>query len=823
VGALLDYLVVTPARIHSLARSRCTASMRRQFILNPVDLPGGSLMRQLDQSLRRYFQACVLGCLIAGIRGLAAAEEPGPVFPGTKPLTMEGDIASELVAGVDRFLLKQIDASTAQRKKHWKRDLSSHQAFHASAEANRRRLAHILGVRDERVSVAREGYFLDYADVEVLPAGARETLGFDVKHVRWRAFGDVTAEGLQLNDRAGDSACIIVIPDAGQTPEQLAGLVPGVPPESQVARWLAESGFWVFVPTLIDRTVAPRNGRARLTNREFIYRSAFELGRHLIGYEVQKVLALVDYLATRSVDHRSRIGVFGYGEGGAIALYAAALDRRIDAVCASGYFDDRNGVWRQPVDRNVYGLLEQFGDAEIASLVAPRALIIEAAKGPEFAIPPGTGGAPGVLATPKLESVKAEVERARKLVAGLQPEVPIELVTSGPEGNGPFGSEECLQKLARATAPDRSLKPAGQAAPVASEHVDRATAFSRARQDRQLHELDRHNQKLLVESADVRREFMKKLDLSSLESYTKSVEPYRAFFADEVIGRFDLPFLPPNVRSRRIYDEPKISGYEVVLDVFPDVFAYGILLWPKGIKDGEKRPVVVCQHGLEGRPRDVADPKFDSPYYHRFAVQLAEQGFITFAPQNLYIFEDRFRTLQRKANPLKKTLFSVIVPQHQQITDWLKALPQVDPERIAFYGLSYGGKSAMRIPPLVKNYCLSICSADFNEWVWKNASTNSSYSYVWTGEYEIFEFDLGSTFNYAEMAALIAPRPFMVERGHFDGVAPDETVAYEFAKVNFLYDAKLGIGDRCAIEFFLGPHTINGKGTFAFLRKHLKY
>ena len=49
------------------------------------------------------------------------------------------------------------------------------------------------------------------------------------------------------------------------------------------------------------------------------------------------------------------------------------------------------------------------------------------------------------------------------------------------------------------------------------------------------------------------------------------------------------------------------------------------------------------------------------------------------------------------------------------------------------------------------------------------------YSYVWTGEYEIFEFDLGSTFNYAEMAALIAPRPFMVERGHFDGVAPDET------------------------------------------------
>ena len=129
----------------------------------------------------------------------------------------------------------------------------------------------------------------------------------------------------------------------------------------------------------------PRNGRAKLTNREFLYRSAFELGRHLIGYEVQKVLAAGRLVRARSGRRRTRrIGVFGYGEGGVIALYAAALDPRIDAVCVSGYFDDRNDVWQQPIDRNVFGLLDQFGDAELASLVAPRTLIVEAAKGPEF-------------------------------------------------------------------------------------------------------------------------------------------------------------------------------------------------------------------------------------------------------------------------------------------------------------------------------------------------------------------------------------------------------------------------------------------------------
>jgi hypothetical protein len=198
------------------------------------------------------------------------------------------------------------------------------------------------------------------------------------------------------------------------------------------------------------------------------------------------------------------------------------------------------------------------------------------------------------------------------------------------------------------------------------------------------------------------------------------------------------------------------------------------------------------------------------------------EGYVVFAPQNLYLMKDKFRVLQRKSNPLGKTLFSTMVAQHERIVEWLSSIPDVDSKRIAFYGLSYGGKSAMRIPALVPGYCLSICSADFNDWVWKNASTNSPYSYVWTMEYEIFEYDLGRKFNYAEMATLIAPRPFMVERGHFDGVAPDERVGLEFAKVNRLYSGLLRLPEHSRIEWFPGPHTINGKGTFEFLAKHLK-
>jgi len=32
----------------------------------------------------------------------------------------------------------------------------------------------------------------------------------------------------------------------------------------------------------------------------------------------------------------------------------------------------------------------------------------------------------------------------------------------------------------------------------------------------------------------------------------------------------------------------------------------------------------------------------------------------------------------------------------------------------------------------------------------------------------------------------------------------------------------MGLADRTEIEFFDGPHTIHGVGSFEFLRKHLK-
>src|SRR5205085_2277154 len=129
------------------------------------------------------------------------------------------------------------------------------------------------------------------------------------------------------------------LPDADWTPEMLAGLTPGRAPAvrpgsepSELVRSLAENGCRIVIPTLINRQdtysgSATFNRWTNLPHREFIYRMAYEMGRHLLGYEVQKVLAVVDWFA--SADPKLPIGVVGYGEGGLVALYAAAVDPRI--------------------------------------------------------------------------------------------------------------------------------------------------------------------------------------------------------------------------------------------------------------------------------------------------------------------------------------------------------------------------------------------------------------------------------------------------------------------------------------------------------------
>ncbi|MCH8218927.1 MAG: dienelactone hydrolase family protein [Planctomycetes bacterium] len=739
-------------------------------------------------------------------------------LPGTKLLEwQEEDLSIRLMDGAHQFVDEYIQTARAKRARFWAYDSSSKQAYNASVKWNRQELLSIIGAVDERLPVAME-HFGDAAN----PPLVAETTTYRVFQVRWSVLEGVFGEGLLVQPKRRPRAHVVALPDADQTPEQLMGLAAGLDPQRQFARRLAEHGFELVIPTLVSRSkLASADARLRRsdqTQREWIYRQAFHMGRHIIGYEVQKVLAAVDWL--KGKDTQAPVGVVGYAEGGLIAFYAAAVDTRIDAALISGYFDARENVWAEPIYRNVWSLLRRFGDAEIASLILPRSLVIELS-----AVPTLTGHK-GAWHTPEFDSVSREFDRIPTVAAFPRPT----LIHDDGHPTGP-GSVPALKRFARGLGVESDMTLSTE---IPEEQ--RRSFKPGDRQRRAVRQLENHVQDLVRESehrrdrfflyhvmpelADGRWSTERRHDTHSLEKFVDGAAPFRRQFHTEAMGRFEAPLLAPNPRTRRILDTEKWTAYDVVLDVMGDLFAWGVLVVPKGIPVGQRRPVVVCQHGRNGVPRDTIDGNKSA--YNNFAGRLAERGFVTFAPHNLYRGEDRYRWLDRKANTVKATLFSFIIAQHDQILRWLETLPFVDGERIAFYGLSYGGETAVRVPTILDKYCLSICSGDFNQWTRKVAATDQPFTFMRTIEWEMPYWNLGHTFDYAEMTYLMVPRPFMVERGHLDRVGRDRWVASEYAKVRWLY-AQLGIAERTEIEFFQGGHSINGEGTFQFLHKHLDW
>jgi hypothetical protein len=170
-------------------------------------------------------------------------------LPDTRPLDTPGDLAEQMLAGIDKYLMRELAASVEKRKQYWKPDYSSPEAYTKSVEPNRERLRHILGVVDKRVSPIE----MELVATTSTPSLVAETDTYKVYAVRWPVLEGVDGEGLLLEPKGKSVACVIAIPDADWTPEMLVGLAPGVPKESQFARRMAENGYRVVVPTTPGR------------------------------------------------------------------------------------------------------------------------------------------------------------------------------------------------------------------------------------------------------------------------------------------------------------------------------------------------------------------------------------------------------------------------------------------------------------------------------------------------------------------------------------------------------------------------------------------
>ena len=130
----------------------------------------------------------------------------------------------------------------------------------------------------------------------------------------------------------------------------------------------------------------------------------------------------------------------------------------------------------------------------------------------------------GRLTTPPLDSVRAEIERARPYFTGSGK---LRLVVSG-DGHGLPGSEPALQALLESLGVKNKLRPSGSSPEDLRGHFDPSERLRR-----QFNQLVDYTQTLVRRSPARRAEFWSKADASSPERWKETTR----FHRDYKIGR----------------------------------------------------------------------------------------------------------------------------------------------------------------------------------------------------------------------------------------------------------------------------------------------
>lgn len=166
------------------------------------------------------------------------------------------------------------------------------------------------------------------------------------------------------------------------------------------ARQLALRGFLVFAPVLrgfaermesspqpVDNSPDPKMW---LSSCRELSLNALLCGKTMIGMRVWDVMRLIDYIRSRPEPMTASLGCVGLSGGGTIALFTSALDERIGCTVVSGYvntFRDSIMSIEHCVCNYIPGIVQYAEMADIAGLIAPRALLVESgAQDPIFPI-----------------------------------------------------------------------------------------------------------------------------------------------------------------------------------------------------------------------------------------------------------------------------------------------------------------------------------------------------------------------------------------------------------------------------------------------------
>ena len=205
-----------------------------------------------------------------------------------------------------------------------------------------------------------------------------------------------------------------------------------------------------------------------------------------------------------------------------------------------------------------------------------------------------------------------------------------------------------------------------------------------------------------------------------------------------------------------------------------------------------------------------------------YAVQLVRRGHLVMAP-DLRCFGERADWNPPDHYACDTNLVHAVMagssPMTQNLWDLARALdvladhPLVDPRRMGAAGLSYGATMTLLLAAWDDRVAAAVVSGFFSSWAEAHKMPwNMCGSQVLPGM-------LGQL-EHVDLAALVAPRPLLVETGTRDLLFPQAASEASVAEVRAVY-SELGCSDRLVHDVFEGDHQWHGTLALPFLDRWL--
>ena len=242
---------------------------------------------------------------------------------------------------------------------------------------------------------------------------------------------------------------------------------------------------------------------------------------------------------------------------------------------------------------------------------------------------------------------------------------------------------------------------------------------------------------------------------------------------------------------------------------------YGLYIVPKNVR--LPAPLVISKHGGGGTPEMATF--HGGTNYHDLVRGAVAEGYVVFAPLTImYPYRDRDHgtpippdvraTLDAELRSRGATLMGVESYKISRALDVVLKKPEVDPNRVAMIGLSYGGFYTLYTTALDRRIKVAVASCSFRD----KEPTGAARTEAPAGRPN----DISSV----DLVRLIAPRPLQVQDGINDKGFPIDDVRRAVEKSRVYYpDSHAADFD---FEAFEGVHEFRGDVAWPFLRKHLR-